>query len=307
MKKQLQLLFLTALCSSTAFSQSNKAKEIELIKSMAGTYKVDFKFTETFAPVKDYKYWDKKFEWANEYVTIVEETPNKISLQHLLIINDSIIIKHWRQDWVYEADQYFVYDKDNTWKKVKVPKDKVKGTWTQKVYQVDDGPRYEGYGTWVHVDGRHYWESVTDAPLPRREHTIRNDYNVLNRTSHIEIYPDGSWVLDQDNKKIARVPSGDSLVCMEKGIEYFTPSKVSAQSAIKYWEKEQLFWKDVRTAWDEISKKFSTISIAKRVDDKLLFEVLFALAEKYSSEKKYDAVNAKLAIKETLSAFVMGE
>ena len=111
MKKQIVLALCAAL-STSAWSQTNKAKEIELIKSMAGMYKVDFKFTETFAPNKDYKYGDKKFEWANEYVTIVEETPNKISLQHLLIISDSMVIKHWRQDWVYEAAEYFTYEKD---------------------------------------------------------------------------------------------------------------------------------------------------------------------------------------------------
>lgn len=306
MKKQIVLALCAAL-STSAWSQTNKAKEIELIKSMAGMYKVDFKFTETFAPNKDYKYGDKKFEWANEYVTIVEETPNKISLQHLLIISDSMVIKHWRQDWVYEAAEYFTYEKDNTWKKVKVPANQVKGTWTQKVYQVDDGPRYEGYGTWVHADGRNYWQSITDAPLPRREHTIRNDYNVLNRSSRIEIFKDGSWVLDQDNKKIARIPSGDSLVCLEKGIESFTKTTASAQPAIHYWNAEQLFWKDVRLAWDQIFASYKTITISKRVNEKMLFEALFSMAKKYTANNKYDAKNAQIAIKETLGAFVTGE
>ena len=27
----------------------------------------------------------------------------------------------------------------------------VRGQWTQKVYQVDDSPRYEGSSTWVHL------------------------------------------------------------------------------------------------------------------------------------------------------------
>ena len=57
-----------------------------------------------------------------------------------------------------------------------------KGTWTQKVFQVDDSPRYEGYATWVHVDGRHYWDSQTDGPLPRREYSKRSDYNVSKKT-----------------------------------------------------------------------------------------------------------------------------
>ncbi|EPB65556.1 hypothetical protein ANCCEY_15380 [Ancylostoma ceylanicum] len=99
--------------------------------------------------------------------------------------------------------------------------DKAKGTWTQKVFQVDDSPRYEGYGTWVHVDGRSFWESKADAPLPRREHTKRDDYNVTGRFSHVEIFNDG-WVLDQDNDKILRVAGKeDVLIAQEKGIERF--------------------------------------------------------------------------------------
>ena len=33
--------------------------------------------------------------------------------------------------------------------KKKLTKKESKGKWIQKVYQVDDSPRYEGIGTWV--------------------------------------------------------------------------------------------------------------------------------------------------------------
>ena len=48
----------------------------------------------------------------------------------------------------------------------------VKKQWTQKVYQVDDSPRYSGSATWVHVDGKRYWQNKTGAPLPRREYSL---------------------------------------------------------------------------------------------------------------------------------------
>lgn len=90
-----------------------------------------------------------------------------------------MIIKHWRQDWLYENTDLYSFDKGTSWKYKKLDKKAVKGQWTQKVYQVDDSPRYEGSSTWVHVDGKDYWANVADAPLPRREQTHRNDYNVL--------------------------------------------------------------------------------------------------------------------------------
>jgi len=49
-------------------------------------------------------------------------------------------------DWVYEEPEMLKYDKDNTWKNVKLNPDEVKGRWVQKVFQVDDGPRYESIG-----------------------------------------------------------------------------------------------------------------------------------------------------------------
>ena len=30
-----------------------------------------------------------------------------------------------------------------------------------KIFQVDDSPRYEGTASWVHVDGKSYWENTT--------------------------------------------------------------------------------------------------------------------------------------------------
>src|SRR5690606_25353495 len=121
--------------------------------------KVTFEFAETFSPNKDYQYHDRKFDSGIEYVFIVEETDTKIALQHILVVNDTFIVKHWRQDWVYENTEVLTYHKDNEWRKVKLSPEQAKGTWTQKVFQVDDSPRYEGYGTWIHVDGRHFWES----------------------------------------------------------------------------------------------------------------------------------------------------
>ena len=100
-----------------------------------------------------------------------EDKDNKIVLQHLLIVGttENDIIKHWRQDWLYENIEMYSFFKDRTWKFNKLSATDVKGQWTQKVYQVDDSPRYEGTASWVFVDGKSYWKNTTDAPLPRRD------------------------------------------------------------------------------------------------------------------------------------------
>ena len=56
---------------------------------------------------------------------------------------------------------------------------------------------------WVHFDDKSYWENITDAPLPRREYTKRDDYNLMRRGNRHEIVHDG-WIHEQDNLKIIR-------------------------------------------------------------------------------------------------------
>ena len=109
----------------------------------------------------------------------------------------------------------------NQWTYTKKPKSEVKGQWTQKVFQVDDSPRYEGSATWVHVDGKSYWENTTTAPLPRREYTQRSDYNVTMRGNRHEI-TDFGWIHDQDNEKIVRKEGAeDVVIAKEKGYNVY--------------------------------------------------------------------------------------
>jgi len=286
---------------------STKDQERALIKSMVGTYKVTFEFGETFAPDREYKYHDRKFDWGIEHVFVVEETEDKIALQHLLIVSDSMIIKHWRQDWIYENQELLAYQGDNQWKKVTIPEEKAKGTWTQKVFQVDDGPRYEGYGTWVHVDGRHFWESTADAPLPRREITKRQDYNVLTRHSHIELFDDGTWVLEQDNEKIIRKDGKDQLLCWEKGMESFTKNSYNPVAATTWWTNNASFWNDVRKCWDVVLAPYSSITMKSKVNDERLYEALFALGDTYALPKKYNSKKATTEIMKVLNDFIVGE
>lgn len=290
----------TAMAPVKAGLQQDK----ESIKTMSGIYKVSFEFAETFSPDTAYKYHDRKFDWGIEYVFLVEETDKKISLQHLLIVNDTTIVKHWRQDWIYENTDLLSFYKDSEWKKIKLSPEQAKGTWTQKVYQVDDGPRYESYGTWIHTDGRHYWEGTCDAPLPRREFTKRNDYNVMKRHSHIEV-TDYGWILDQDNEKIVRANGIDKLLCWEKGFEKFTKGSYNAQPAIDWWDKNKQYWSDVRKVWSEVYTQYNTIKIEKKIDNKILFEQLFKIGDDYSKTKTYNSLEATAAIKKTIEQYLV--
>ncbi|MBE7177150.1 MAG: hypothetical protein INR69_12135 [Mucilaginibacter polytrichastri] len=296
MKKLFAFLLFTGFFTASAQDKRDR----ESILKLAGFYKVTFDYAETFAPDTAYQFHKRYHSWGYEWANIEEQSAKKIVIQHLLVVADSMVIKHWREDWEYEPSNLLVYKGDNTWNKVLLYPDQRKGRWVQRVFQVDDGPRYESIGTWTHVDGRHEWQSEADSPLPRREFTTRNDYNVLKRGNRIYLTENG-WMFEQDNKKIIRETGGDKLLAMEKGLEEFTKTDESRFAYAKNWWKEQSpFWASVRKVWAKIYSENSTLKVAAKHDGKLLFEVLFEMADKAATEKwdvKKAEQQAEMAIK----------
>ena len=291
--KKLILGSFILLSALTINAQSKKSKDKKAIKNMCGCYEVTFNFAETFSNSKDSLYkpsktkTDKALEWAG----LIEDGKNKLSIQHLLQVGNPAkphIVKHWRQDWVYQNQDFYMYNGDNNWLYEKKSKADVKKQWTQKVYQVDDSPRYEGSGTWVHVDGKSYWENTTDAPLPRREYTKRSDYNVTERGNRHEITNYG-WVHDQDNKKIIRkTGEKDVIVAYEKGYNtYVKVADSKCKAAQDWWKKNAAKWQLVRNKWENVYGKNTNLSLEKKVQNKPLYKHLFS--DKVTEQKQIDA------------------
>lgn len=285
-------LFAILAVGTAMFAQAQSQQDVKAIKAMTGCYDVSFNFAETFAHQKDYEKKKNYRSGALEWITVAEENPKKIELQHILIVNPQgsgkdAIVKHWRQDWIYENTNLHVFDKGSSWKFKKLSPESVKGQWTQIVYQVDDAPRYSSTGTWIHTDGRTYWESSADAPLPRREYTTRKDYNVMVRGNHQEIY-DWGWMHDQDNKKVLRKDGvADEVIVEEKGKEYY--KKVDDAKCViakNYWNEYAPLWKTVRQTWDEELAKNKDLSVTPNVEDIFLYKDLMELTPKQNKEAK---------------------
>ncbi|WKK79837.2 DUF6607 family protein [Marivirga arenosa] len=302
MKRISLILMLVVFVMSAQAQKKKKADDVKAIMDMCGCYEVEFNFAETFSPIKDYEKHENYRSAGLEYVFPVEKSKDKIVLQHLLIVGDTMIIKHWRQDWLYENTDLYTFQKDNTWKYNGFDKKEVEGQWTQKVYQVDDGPRYEGTASWVHVDGKSYWESVADAPLPRREFSKRDDYNIMVRENRHEITEYG-WLHEQDNQKVVR-GENDELIAWEKGWNTYTKTEDGkCQVAADWWEEHEIYWADVRAVWDELFASKETVKIKKRVDDKVLFMQLFALQDELLAND-YDSQNAQTEIKDVIQKYL---
>lgn len=280
-KRVILLTSLVLVFSLTVNAQKKKKQDKEAIKEMCGCFEVTFNFAETFQFSEDslYKPSKTKTDKALEWAQLVTDDKNKVSIQHLLQVgrpDKPHIVKHWRQDWLYENTEFYMYNGDNQWVFENKSKEEVDGQWTQKVFQVDDSPRYEGSGTWAHIDGKSYWENTTTAPLPRREYTKRSDYNITMRGNRHEI-TDFGWVHDQNNDKVVREKGKeDVIIAQEKGYNVYKKVDDSrCQAAQDWWTEHQEKWTVIRTKWDDVYGRNTDLTLEEKVDNKVLYKHLF--------------------------------
>jgi hypothetical protein len=158
----------------------------------------------------------------------------------------------------------------------------------------------QGSSNWIVNNGKFYWENTADAPLPRREYTRRNDYNVMQRTNRIVI-TDAGWVHEQDNKKIIRKDGmPDTYLAEEKGYNiYKKTDDGKCKQAAAYWEKHKLFWVTVRQSWQELLKDKNSIHLVSKADGLLLYQQ-FDTLEKQS----LTSVQLKDKVKNLLSKYI---
>jgi len=292
--KNLTVGILLLFISISINAQNKKSKDKNAIKNMCGCFEVTFNFAETFnySSDEDYKPSKNKISKGLEWAQLVTDDKDKISIQHILQVGnpaEPMIVKHWRQDWVYQNTDFYMYNGDNNWTFTEKDKKDVKKQWTQKVYQVDDSPRYEGSGSWVHVDGKSYWENRTTAPLPRREYTKRSDYNITLRGNRHEI-TDFGWVHDQDNSKIIRkAGKKDVILAKEKGYNVYKKVADSrCKAAEDWWIANTDKWQSVRNKWDEVYGRNKDLSLSAKVDNMPLYKHLFT--DKKMNEEEMAAI-----------------
>ncbi|MFD2935663.1 DUF6607 family protein [Spirosoma flavum] len=316
-------LFVLLVASSVHAQMVPKPEDIAAIKGQCGCHDVSFLYAETFAPEKNYTFKDRYTAKGTELVFVDEESgpanrPTKIVIQHLLVAipstpgastpgastpGDTMVIKHWREDWEFQNTSLLKFDQNASWKRVQLTPAQAKGQWTQKVFEVDDSPRYEGSATWIHADGRTYWESTVDAPLPRREYTKRTDYNVMRRTNHHEIRPDG-YVHEQDNDKIIRSEAGDQLLVSEKGLNtYQRTDDAKCKAAKNWWAKNRAYWADVRTVWGEVLANRNIVSIKGQVKGQVLGRELDELAAT-TQQTTYNSTSSRQLIRQTIEKYL---
>jgi len=291
--------------SALAEATCDPVKDHEAILNMAGTFDVGFAFEETRALADGYELRDPYHSKANEVVLVLESTPTRVVLQHILLIpqedGEPFPLKHWRQDWVFEDTDLLEFQGNRVWRHRTLSPEEAHCTWSQAVYQVDDGPRYESFGRFEHDDdGTATWTSAeTWRPLPRREYTKRDDYDVLVAVNRHVIDEDG-WRHEQENRKL--VLADQAALVEERGLNTYRRVPLEdATVAEDYMAETAQFWAAVRDEWALLLGAHPTVHVRDKVDGSRLYLKLFAEVDTMASER--DRIQRRY-IAEMLDPFV---
>lgn len=275
---------------------SAKEKDRRAILAMTGEFRTTFEFVETAALLPGYERDSRPYHsWATEYVFVLEDSPDVIRLQHILVmiivkddgsLSEPIVTKHWRQDWHWQPDSVWRYRGDRVWDKEPVPEARAQGAWKQVVYQVDDSPRYEAIGRWHHDHGVSEWRSENfKRPLPRRERSVRDDYQALAGRHDIVITPHG-WQHAQDNRKLRATDDGGwRAIADEVGLNrYRRITGRDFSPGQEYWREQAPFWAAVRAEWRALRAQHERLRIRHARDGETLFKKLFQAADELAGQ-----------------------
>lgn len=267
-----------------------KAADRAEILAMAGNYKVRFDMQETTPWVAGYTPLERKISGGNEVVRVIEDMPDHIALQHLLVVEHdgkAHVIKHWRQDWDYQPARVLVYAGQGRWVWETVPERMRAGRWSQTVYQVDDSPRYAGWGQFETQAGVRRWRSNwTWRPLARRDavrHPVYDRYYSINRHQPT---PTG-WIHWQDNTKMA-LKDGKPVPIVQESVlnTYERFDGYDVKAAEDYWTKTKDYWAAVRAAWTRIADTKGGIAIPEEAETGTVISArLLAIADDIQAGK----------------------
>ena len=296
---------------------STLERDRRAILAMAGTYRVTFDFLEVVPFVAQEKPQAPYQSWGTEKVYVDSDTGQFISLAHILemrvvqqdgTVSEPMVTKHWRQDWRYQPEQIVEYLGRDRWQRRKLDAGDAKGAWSQTVYQVDESPRYASIGRWQHSSSFSTWLSAdTWRPLPRREWSVRDDYQVLAGTNRHTVGPTG-WVQEENNLKAViddkrQLDAARPYVAREYGVaRYERIRDMDFAGADQYYTRTKQFWDLVRDDWADVFAKQGVITLRGPVDKLGLFRPLFARADEIAEGGNSVPGDNARVIKESLDA-----
>jgi hypothetical protein len=296
---------------------SAKERDRRAILHLAGEYRTTFEFLETIKFIESEKAHLPYRSWGTELVFVIEESEDFISLQHIMVmrfvdpktkeVSPPYVMKHWRQDWRWQAGERFEYQGRGMFRKLKASQSQ--GQWLWSVYQVDDSPRYFAQGRWQHHEhSSHFVMNEVARPLPRRESEVRSDYDILRGEERL-IITERHWYHEQANfKQKLNENNGDHLY-LAREIGHNSYQRIEGfdfTPATEYWQHSGTFWKEVRGIWQQTFKESSQFHFKEVHEGAPLFALLFDKAqdENFVKKLKEDPASSRLELQKMIAPYV---
>ena len=266
-------LFCLMFCNLSVLGRANK---IHQLKKLAGCYLVDYNYSETKSLLEGYsvdpRSYDIKDLIVKELIKVTESGSDYVRLQHFMQAETStgrVVFKmrHHGETWHKGLHSYFSYqgptDQGNIWYQNNLEKP----TWVRKIWSLDDGLRYQCPGAWSEKSSYPSFTCSASSPIPGRETRDmgRKDYNMLDRTSQVQIFPN-SFFERQDNIKVIFANDKKIPLAQELGKIWSTRLPLSHCEEVDSWAKErQIFWDILASKWSQILKMKNTLHEIKTV------------------------------------------
>lgn len=265
------------------------ARDREAILSLAGGFRVDYRYEETEALRPGYETAEPFTSSAVEWVAVAQDTGERIVLQHLLVMGEPArVVKHWQQTWDYAPRSVVRYVDEDVWQRQALLSPGQVGRWSRTISDADGSPSYGAWGRWSHgppaPGSVSTWSASTAvfAPPPRRDGLRRQTYQAILVRDRIEQVDDG-WRQQQTLTKRWFADETPGLT-RESGVVSYRridnrPEHADAfRQAVRYWRTHAPFWAEARRAWDDWLSTGDPIRLRDEVGGELRWRRAFDLA-----------------------------
>ena len=105
--------------ASASAAAATFARDRQAILAQTGEFRVRFDMREMVSFLPGYDPLVPKLSGGHEIVRLISDDGRHIRLQHILVMEhggQTVVVKHWRQDWTYEPDTVLTYAGPDTWR-----------------------------------------------------------------------------------------------------------------------------------------------------------------------------------------------
>ncbi len=254
----------TVLSTAQAANQTSSLQAgVDAIQSMGGCYVVDYSYAETESLksgyTRDGRVYDVNADKTiKEWIYVDQISPTRLRVQHVMFgvdlagnVMEGSQLKHTGEDWEFQAPFLYDFTQPNTWD---VRQGTPAGTWTRRVTNLDDGPRYQCAAPWSTDKVNPEWSCSGYSPIPGRETRDmgRRDYDALDRMTRVISYGD-SFIERQANTKVIHRGGVRENLAKEVGKNWYVRLPDSdCKPALDFIAPRRAFWDLVRETWDEV-------------------------------------------------------